>query len=146
MRTDELRIDPPHSEPSGPNAGTSGNVHGGNGSSGTTGADRFWGEFSRTRVGRSNPGGSGNGSGRERREGGAECLDWCPICRSADLIRGSAPPDLRGQLEAIQAEAVNVMRAFVAAYAEKSPDHSGTTDGQRSGRGDETDRVDIPIE
>jgi hypothetical protein len=146
MRTDELRIDPPHSEPSGPNAGTSGNVHGGNGSSGTTGADRFWGEFSRTRAGRSNPGGSGNGSGRERREGAAECLDWCPICRSADLIRGSAPPDLRGQLEAIQAEAFNVMRAFMAAYAEKAPGQGGSPDREPSDRADETDRVDIPIE
>ena len=86
MRTDELRIDSSHTHGAGHASGDAGT---GNGSTGTTGADRFWGEFSRTRAGRSNPGGSGNGSGRERREGGTECLEWCPICRSAELIRGT---------------------------------------------------------
>lgn len=142
MRTDELRIDPPH--PHG--SGGAGDAQPGNGSPDPTGADRFWGEFSRTRAGRSNPGGSGNGSGRERRDGGAECLEWCPICRSADLIRGTASPDLRGQLEAIQNEAFNVMRAFMAAYAEKSPGHQAGPGPERSGRSEGPDRVDIPIE
>ena len=138
MRTDELRIDPSHPHGTGHSSGGAGN-----GSAGTTGADRFWGEFSRTRAGRSNPGGSGNGSGRERREGDTECLEWCPICRSAELIRGTASPDLRGQLEAIQNEAFNVMRAFMSAYAEKAP---GQDAGPGSGRGADADRVDIPIE
>ena len=142
MRTDELRIDSSHSHGTGHSSGDAGK---GNGSAGTTGADRFWGEFSRTRAGRSNPGGSGNGSGRERRDGGTECLEWCPICRSAELIRGTASPDLRGQLEAIQNEAFNVMRAFMAAYAEKAP---GQDPGPGSGRpgGGDAERVDIPIE
>lgn len=144
MRTDELRI-----EATGPvrSHGTAGHAHGGNGSgaSGDPGADRFWGEFSRTRAGRSNPGASGNGSGRERRETAAECLDWCPICRSADLIRGSATPDLIGQLEAIQGEALNVMKAFVAAYAEKSGGRqAGGAEGPRAG--DDRRPVDIPID
>lgn len=143
MRTDELRIDSIHSHGTGHPAGEAG---AGNGSSGTTGADRFWGEFSRTRAGRSNPGGSGNGSGRERPDGGTECLEWCPICRSAELIRGTASPDLRGQLEAIQNEAFNVMRAFMAAYAEKAPGQDPRPGSGRPSQGEQTDRVDIPIE
>ena len=143
MRTDELRIDSSHPHDTGH---PSGDARAGNGSAGPTGADRFWGEFSRTRAGRSNPGGSGNGSGQERRGGGTECLEWCPICRSAELIRGTASPDLRGQLEAIQNEAFNVMRAFMAAYAERSPVQDSGPGSDRSGRGGKPDHVDIPIE
>ena len=143
MRTDELRIDSSHSHGTGHSSGDAGK---GNGSAGTTGADRFWGEFSRTRAGRSNPGGSANGSDRGRRDGGTECLEWCPICRSAELIRGTASPDLRGQLEAIQNEAFNVMRAFMAAYAEKVPGQDSGPGSGRASRDGEADRVDIPIE
>lgn len=148
MRTDELRMEA--TQP-GPGQGSSTSGSPGNGSSpgGTTGADRFWGEFSRTRAGRSNPGSTGNGSGGERRESSAECLDWCPVCRSADLIRGSATPDLLGQLEAIQGEALNVMRAFLSAYAEKSGETGGTPrsdNGGRPSRGESGGPVDIPIE
>ena len=143
MRTDELRIDP--TDPHG-NGRSGGDARSGNGSAAPAGADRFWGEFSRTRAGRSNPGGSGNGSGRERRDGGTECLDWCPICRSADLIRGTASPDLRGQLEAIQHEAFNVMRAFMAAYAEKAPGGDFGSGAERPDTGERAERVDIPVE
>ena len=133
----------------GPGSSATGSPGNGGSAGGTTGADRFWGEFSRTRAGRSNPGSSGNGSGGERRESPAECLDWCPVCRSADLIRGSATPDLLGQLEAIQGEALNVMRAFLSAYAEKSGETGGTPrpdSGNRRSSGESEGPVDIPIE
>lgn len=144
MRTDELRI-----EASGPAPanGGQGDSHGGNGggASGHAGADRFWGEFSRTRAGRSNPGAAGNGSGPKRQEAAAECLDWCPICRSADLIRGGAPPDLIGQLEAIQGEALNVMKAFLAAYSDRTEGRQAG-DSKEHRAGGERDPVDIPID
>lgn len=147
MRTDELKVDP--GEPfqgHGSTAHASGNAanggHAGNG--GTPGAERFWGGFSRTRAGRSNPGQSGNGSGADRPEGSTECLEWCPICRSAELIRSTAPPDLKSQLEAIQGEAFNVMKAFMAAYAEKAP-APGARQSDPPGR-QGRERVDIPVD
>lgn len=147
MRTDELRVDPSgpvqgHGSEAHSSGPAPGNGQAGNG--GTTGADRFWGGFSRTRAGRSNPGGSGNGSEGDRPEEAAECLEWCPICRSAELIRGTAPPDLKSQLEAIQGEAFNVMKAFMAAYAEKAPTPGSRQTGT-SGRAD-GERVDIPVD
>lgn len=101
------------------------------------GADRFWGEFSRTRAGRSQgaeeettddgqaPSGEGDPAddGPERGHGhghDGECLEWCPICRSAELIRTAVPPELRDQAEAFQREAVNVLKAFLSAYAERT--------------------------
>ena len=147
MKTDELRVDPsgpvhghgPGTHPPEPAAG-GGQV----GNGGMAGAERFWGGFSRTRAGRSNPGRSGNGSEGDRPDEAAECLEWCPICRSAELIRGSAPPDLKSQLEAIQGEAFNVMKAFMAAYAEKAPT-PGARRADPSGRAD-GERVDIPVD
>ncbi|MFZ9669138.1 MAG: hypothetical protein ACO3CR_04715 [Solirubrobacterales bacterium] len=147
MRTDELTVEPNGpSQGHGSNAYSSGSAAGGGqpGNGGTPGAERFWGGFSRTRAGRSNPGQSGNGSGADRPEGSTECLDWCPICRSAELVRGTAPPDLKSQLEAIQGEAFNVIRAFMAAYAEQAPPQGGRGTGN-GGRADD-DRVDIPVD
>ena len=147
MRTDELRVEPSGPVP-GPGPGTdapgSASSGGPAGNGGIGGAERFWGGFSRTRAGRSNPGGSGNGSEGDRPEEAAECLEWCPICRSAELIRGTAPPDLKSQLEAIQGEAFNVMKAFMAAYAEKAP----TPGARRTDASDRVDdeRVDIPVD
>ena len=147
MRTDELRV-----EPNGPVKGHGSTAHsagpatggGQPGNGGMAGAERFWGGFSRTRAGRSNPGRSGNGSEGHRPEAAAECLEWCPICRSAELIRGTAPPDLKSQLEAIQGEAFNVMKAFMAAYAEKAPTPGDRRTDASSKVDDE--RVDIPVD
>jgi hypothetical protein len=95
------------------------------------GAERFWGQVSETRAGRS----GGNDSGEEGAGGGPDgqarstdethCLEWCPICRSADLLRATAPPEAIGQVQAIQQEAVNVLKAFVSAYAERGAGPAG---------------------
>lgn len=53
---------------------------------------------------------------------GHECLDWCPICRSAELMKGISSPEVRQQLQSIQSEAMHVFRAFAAAYAERTGD------------------------
>lgn len=84
------------------------------------GADRFWGQFSEARGGRSadeEP--EGEAPGRTVPAGEHECLEWCPICRSAELLRATASPELRRQLQTLQNEAFQIFRAFAAAYAER---------------------------
>lgn len=100
------------------------------------GATRFWGQVSRARAGRSqaetedsaetaagnDPAGAGGMDGGPDRAGthDGECLEWCPICRSADLLRATITPELREQAEAIQKEAMNVVHAFLTAYSERT--------------------------
>src|SRR5215216_3207032 len=50
-----------------------------------------------------------------------ECLEWCPICRAADVLRGSAPPELRDQWQAVQREALMTTRALIDTYREFAP-------------------------
>ena len=135
-----------------PEAGRAGARANGNGSGDPSslppGADRFWGEFSRTRAGRSNRS-SGDGGSHGGPGSGQECLEWCPVCRSADLIRATAPPDVKSQLEAIQHEAFNVMRAFLSAYSEKTSGvWQGTTDRTPRPERDRPEEggTDIPID
>lgn len=92
------------------------------------GAERFWGQVSETRAGRSHggegPEPEGEQTGSEApREDGPACLEWCPICRSADLLRATTSPEAAiGQVQAIQHEAVNVLKSFLAAYGERNAD------------------------
>ena len=64
-----------------------------------------------------------------------ECVEWCPICRAADVLRATAPPELRDQWQAVQREALLTTRALIDSYLER-------LDGEQRGP-----RVqDIPIE
>lgn len=127
------------------------------------GADRFWGQFSEARGGRSTdeeP--EGDAPGRTTPSGEHECLEWCPICRSAELLRATASPELRQQLQTLQNEAFQMFRAFAAAYAERgaADQHTGpfgdagsppqnATGGRDPNRGDEPGEprvTDISIE
>ncbi|MCO5315286.1 MAG: hypothetical protein M9938_03865 [Solirubrobacterales bacterium] len=122
------------------------------------GADRFWGEFSRT--GRSRDGGSGPESDREPEpeadrdeatgagdgpsghSAGGECLEWCPICRSAELIRTSLTPELREQAESLQREAAQVFQAFLTAYAERTGSSSAGDARDQGSSGREKPKAD----
>jgi hypothetical protein len=101
------------------------------------GAERFWGQVSETRAGRSrndesgDAGGGTPDAGPEAAAGSHACLEWCPICRSADLLRATTPPEAIGQVQAIQQEAVNVLKAFLAAYG----DRGGTAGTDSQGHG-----------
>ena len=102
-------------------------------------ARRFWGEYARrTRGGYREPRAeNGERSNGHAEAGSHECLDWCPICRGADVLRATAPPELRGQLQSLQRDALVTMRALLDAYIERS----------ESARGREDVRVeDIPID
>jgi len=105
-------------------------------------AERFWGEYARrTRPGgsrgeRAEAGDAGNGHGTDAR-GTHECLDWCPICRTADVLRASAPPELRDQVQSLQHDALVTLRALLDAYIERTGDSRSRRDSPVE---------DIPIE
>ena len=93
------------------------------------GAERFWGQFSETKAGRSRAGDEPREPEPEPgREEGPHCLEWCPICRSADVVRATSPEAI-GQVQAIQHEAVNVLKSFLAIYAERSGQEGGAPTG-----------------
>ena len=48
-----------------------------------------------------------------------ECLEWCPICRTADVVRASFPPELRSQLEDVQRDALVALRTVLDHYIER---------------------------
>lgn len=65
-----------------------------------------------------------------------ECLDWCPICRTADIVRATVPPELRSQFEEIQRDALVAFRAALDHYIDRL-----------DGRDRPSERVeDIPIQ
>lgn len=86
------------------------------------GADRFWGQMSKAGAGRSKAGEEPAPEAAEEpgSETGHQCLEWCPICRSVELLGTATSPEVRQQVQAIQNEALQVMKAFVAAYTERS--------------------------
>jgi hypothetical protein len=46
-------------------------------------------------------------------------VEWCPICRTADVLRATAPPELRDQWQAVQREALVTTRALIDGYLER---------------------------
>lgn len=89
------------------------------------GAERFWGQFSESKAGRTTgdeEGQSGHREAGEPAESHHECLDWCPICRSAELLKATASPEIRQQIQSIQNEAIQILKAFAATYAERTGD------------------------
>src|SRR5687767_10949197 len=48
-----------------------------------------------------------------------ECVPWCPICRSADVVRATTSPELREQFNQIQREALVTVRALLDHYLER---------------------------
>lgn len=110
------------------------------------GADRFWGQFSQSKAGRTvgeSESATEREQGREQASSGSEqCLDWCPICRSAELFRTTVSPELRQQAESIQHEAIGVLKAFLDAYADKA--NASETSSAGSGTADPRARDDDP--
>jgi hypothetical protein len=90
-------------------------------------AQRFWDEYARrTRPGghreqRGRAGEPANGRGRGA-EHSHECLEWCPICRTADLLRASASPEIRDQLQSLQHDALVTLRSLIDAYIDRVGD------------------------
>jgi len=47
------------------------------------------------------------------------CLELCPICRGAELLRAGAAPELRGQLDDVGREALRTLRTLIDHYLER---------------------------
>ncbi len=45
-----------------------------------------------------------------------QCLDFCPICRTADVMRATMPNELREHLHNLQREGLLAMRALIDHY------------------------------
>ncbi len=45
-----------------------------------------------------------------------QCLDFCPICRTADVLRATMPEELRQHLHNLQREGLLAMRALLDHY------------------------------
>ena len=71
-------------------------------------------------------------------EGESQCLDLCPICRAADVLRATATPEMRDQWQSVQREALETLRAFVDYYLERLDEQPAAEP--------EPGVVDIPIE
>jgi hypothetical protein len=114
------------------------------------GAERFWGQFAETRAGRTScqdDSGAGPNGREPAPDADHRCLEWCPICRSAELAGLAGTPDLLEYFQAIQGDLVTILRAFMDAYvervAEAAPEASapdGETDPRASGGGRSADQ------
>ena len=55
----------------------------------------------------------------EAEEGELECLEFCPICRGAEVLRQTATPERRDQWQTVQREALLTMRTMIDHYLER---------------------------
>jgi hypothetical protein len=55
-------------------------------------------------------------AGGERAGVEFQCLDFCPICRTADVLRATMPEELRQHLHNLQREGLLAMRALLDHY------------------------------
>jgi len=71
-----------------------------------------------------------NGSGATEHR----CLELCPICRGAELLRAGAAPELRGGIDDVGREALLTLRALIDHYLERA---------DRTPRGPEVEEIPI---
>jgi hypothetical protein len=55
-------------------------------------------------------------AGAERSGIEFQCLDFCPICRTADVLRATVPEEFRDHLHSLQREGLLAMRALLDHY------------------------------
>ncbi len=55
------------------------------------------------------------------------CVELCPICRGAEVLRATSSPELRGQWQTVQREALVTMRAMIDHYLERLDEYEGRT-------------------
>ena|SRR6476661_3538653 len=108
------------------------------------GANRFWSLYSASRPPRGGPRQEeGNGAGSDPGHGAGEheCLEWCPICRGAEVVRATTPPELREQWSSVQRDVLLMMRSLIEAYLVRmgTQGHAHAHEAERSVQ-------DIPIE
>jgi hypothetical protein len=61
-----------------------------------------------------------------------QCVELCPICRGADVLRATGSPELRDQWQSVQREALVTMRALIDHYLARLDDaEAAAADGPR---------------
>ena len=55
-----------------------------------------------------------------------QCIELCPICRGAEVLRATSGPEFRGQWQSVQREALVTMRAMIDYYLERLDEMDGT--------------------
>ncbi|HLM31013.1 MAG TPA: hypothetical protein VK326_05075 [Solirubrobacterales bacterium] len=69
------------------------------------------------------------------------CVELCPICRGADVLRSTSSPELRGQFQSVQREALLTMRTLIDHALERLAEAETDAEAERDAR-----VQDIPIE
>ena len=117
-----------------------GGASGGENAFGSAGdASGFWRRYS----GRGEETGRGAKAGRDEepaqdgRDVDHECLDWCPICRGAELVKSAVPPEVADQFQVLQRDALLMVQALVEAQLAKLREQDA---------GGDSDLTSIPIE
>ena len=52
-----------------------------------------------------------------------QCVELCPICRGAEVLRATGSPEVRGQWQSVQREALVTMKALIDHYLERLDEH-----------------------
>ena len=55
------------------------------------------------------------------------CVELCPICRGAEVLRATSGPEFRGQWQSVQREALVTMRALIDHYLERLDEYESTS-------------------
>lgn len=55
----------------------------------------------------------------EQHSSDLRCVELCPICRAADVLRATAPDDLKDGYREVQREALLTMKAVIDRYVER---------------------------
>ena len=48
-----------------------------------------------------------------------QCVELCPICRGAEVLRATGSPDVRNGWQSVQREALLTMRTMIDHYLER---------------------------
>ena len=54
-----------------------------------------------------------------------QCLELCPICRGAEVLRATSSPELRGQWQSVHREALLTMRTMIDRYLDRLAEADG---------------------
>jgi hypothetical protein len=49
-----------------------------------------------------------------------QCVEWCPVCRLADVLRANATPEMREQWSVVQRELMLALRSLADHYLERA--------------------------
>jgi hypothetical protein len=54
-------------------------------------------------------------------------VELCPICRGAEVLRATPTPELRGQWQSVQREALLTMRTMIDHYLERLDEYESSS-------------------